>query len=372
MESALDPKLARSVERLLVGFLPIISVPLLLARWYPVHNFALDFDHWYWPAAQRLLHGSSPYAPSPYRALNYPAPAALLFVPFALIPHAVADWIFTALVLAAVPASLWLLGVRDWRIYGIVFLWQPVIVGWQTANISLLLLLGLAACWCLRERPLVVGSLLALLICVKIFPIPILIWLLATRRFKALAWAVGTSIVLNLISWAVAGFGQIHRYLQILSAVQGPDERRGYSLISLALQFGASQTFAYAIGITAAAGAIGASLAIHDGRRDRIVFIACIAACLLTSPLVESHYLALLITPLALAQPTLKPIWGLPIILIVTPADYPDAWQHVLALCVFAAIMAASLSERRLAKPSTRARRAATASSCGNSGLTRR
>ncbi len=357
--SAVDPRLARSVERLLLGILPIISIPILLARWYPAHDFALDFQAWYWPSAQRLLDGSSPYAPSPLLALNYPAPAALLFAPFALLPHAAAGWIFTALVLAAVPACLWLLGVRDWRIYGIVFLWQPVIVGWQTANISLLLALGLAACWRLRDRPWAVGSLLALLVCVKLFPLPVGIWLLATRRFKALGWAIGTGIVLSLISWAVIGFDQIRRYLHILSAVQGSDEHRGYSLISLALHLGAGQTLAYAIGIAAAAGLIGASLTIHGQRRDRIVFSAAVAACLLVSPLVESHYLALLIVPLALAQPTLKPIWALPIVLIVTPADHPAAWQHALALCVFAAIMAVSLSEHRL---SPVAGRAATAS----------
>ena len=344
MASAVDPRFVRSVQWLLLGLLPILSVPILLARWYPVHNFALDFDTWYWPAARRLLDGSSPYAPSPYLALNYPAPAALLFAPFALIPQAAGDIVFTVLVLGCVPMTLWLLGVRDWRIYGIVFLWQPVIVGWQTANVSLLLMLGLAACWRWRDRASAVGPLLAVLICVKIFPLPLGIWLLATRRFRAFAWATGTSVALSLAGWSLVGFGQVQRYLQILSAVAGPDEHRGYSVIGFALHLGAGQATAYAIGFLAGACTIAAGLGRGGGERDRVVFSACIAASLLASPLVESHYLALLIVPLALAQPTLAWIWALPVILMVTPADYPAGWQHALGLLVCIAIIVRSMA----------------------------
>ncbi|MGO9901054.1 MAG: glycosyltransferase family 87 protein [Solirubrobacteraceae bacterium] len=336
----------RAAERLLLGVLPVLSVPVVLILAHPLHNFAVDFHSWYWPAGRRVLEGRSPYTLPPVRALNYPAPAALLFVPFALLPHVTADWLFSALVLAAVPASLWLLGVRDWRIYGIVMLWQPVIIGYETANVSLLLMLGLALCWRFRDRAPVVGSLLALLIGVKIFPVLVVLWLLGTRRLRAFAWAVAATIVLNLISWWVVGFDQVSRYLHVLGAVRGSDERRGYSLISLALHLGAGQTAAYAIGIAAAAVTIGAALSVRGESRDRVLMSACLAACLLASPLVESHYMALIILPLALAQPRISPIWALPIILIVTPADYPGGWEHVLALCIFAAVIAVSMLGR--------------------------
>ncbi len=329
-----------AAQRLLLGVLAVLSVPIVLLLAHPLHNFAVDFHSWYWPAGKRVLEGRSPYAPAPVQALNYPAPAALLFAPLALIPHALADWCFSALVLAAVPASLWLLGVRDWRVYGVVMFWQPVIIGYETANVSLLLLAGLAACWRWRERPAIAGSLLALLICVKLFPVLMVVWLLATRRWRACAWTLATALALNLISWWVVGFDQIARYLYVVSAVRRGDEHRGYSVISLALHLDTGERAAYAVGLSAAALCIAAGLRIRGERRDRVVLGACLAACLLASPLVESHYLALLIVPLALARPALSRIWALPIALLVTPADFPGLWEHALALCVFAVVMA--------------------------------
>src|SRR5271167_949706 len=77
-----------AAERVLLVVLPILSVPIVLLLAHPLHNFAVDFHSWYWPSGKRVLDGLSPYALSPWRALNYPAPAALLFVPFAVIPRA--------------------------------------------------------------------------------------------------------------------------------------------------------------------------------------------------------------------------------------------------------------------------------------------
>ena len=46
--------------------------------------------------------------------------------------------------LASLVAALWLLNVRDWRIYGVVLLWPAVIEAIQTANASLPLTLLVA------------------------------------------------------------------------------------------------------------------------------------------------------------------------------------------------------------------------------------
>jgi hypothetical protein len=335
--------LARAAERLLLGVLPVLSVPIVLILAHPLHNFAVDFHSWYWPAGRRVLEGRSPYTTAPLQALNYPAPAALMFVPFALLPHAIADWTFSALVLASVPASLWLLDVRDWRIYGIVMFWQPVIIGYETANVSLLVLLGLAAVWRFRDRAALAGSVLAVLISVKVFVIPVAIWLLATRRLRAVLWVMAGAATLNLIGWAVLGFDQIPVYVKLLSRFAGLTERWGYSPIALALHLGAGQLLADTTGFAAAAAVVIVSLSSGGASRDRIVFSACVAACLLASPVVESHYLALMILPLALARPTLMPLWALPLLLLVTPANFPADWQRVLALGVAAAVVGASI-----------------------------
>lgn len=357
-----DAGMRRAAERVVLGFLPIVSVPLVLVLAHPLNNFAVDFHSWFWPAGRHVLDGLSPYtSTSEWFAFKYPAPAALLFVPFALLPHVLADWIFVALVLSSLMAALWLLGVRDWRVYGIVMLWQPVIIGYLTANVSLLLVFGLAVCWFYRERPLIVGSVLGLLVSVKLFPIVIAIWLLATRRFRALAWMFAAIAVLNLVAWSVIGWSQVSVYLHVVAVAKVGDEMRAYSLIGLARHLGAGESIADTIGIAAAVVVVALGLRVSGEPRDRIVLSACVAACLLVSPIVESHYLVLLIVPLALARPRLSPIWALPIILLLTPADYPSGWQHALSLAVFAALVTVSMTTRPSTQGLLRSARAAVA-----------
>ncbi len=51
----------------------------------------------------------------------YPAGAAVAMVPFGALPFDVAAGVLTVLLVAATMASLWLLGVRDWRCHGVAF-----------------------------------------------------------------------------------------------------------------------------------------------------------------------------------------------------------------------------------------------------------
>ena len=322
--------MSRAAQQILLIVLPILVTAAELSITLGLHNLAIDFHGWYWPAGHRVLMGSSPYTVPPAVALNYPAFGALVFVPFALIPLGAAEILFLLLVVASVPVTLFLLGIRDWRAYAVVALWEPVVVGWETANITLLVVCGLALIWRFRDRAPVAGLVLAALISIKIFLFPVAIWMLATRRFTALAWACAGTIALNLISWAVVGLDQITVYYHVLKAFGNVAELRGYSLIGLMLHVGASRMLAEAIGLGAAALAIGASLRMSGPARDRVVFTATIAACLWASPVVESHYIALLLVPVALAAPVLSWPWLLPVVLFILPADHPALWQHAL------------------------------------------
>src|SRR5581483_7342074 len=96
---------------------------------------------------------------------------------------------------AAVPAALWLLGVRDWRCYGAAFLWPPVLSGVAIGTISPLLLLGVAACWRLRGRGGLVAA-AALTVAAKLFLLPLLVWLWVTGR-RAVAVAALTAGVVG-------------------------------------------------------------------------------------------------------------------------------------------------------------------------------
>ena len=67
----------------------------------------------------------------------WPIAAVLPAVPLTALSPAAADWIATFFVLACLVGALWMLGVRDWRIYGVTLLWPSVIDAYQTANVTL-------------------------------------------------------------------------------------------------------------------------------------------------------------------------------------------------------------------------------------------
>src|SRR5258708_18647322 len=151
---------------------------------------AFDFHHAYLPAAHAVLAGHSPYpaatvaALSPRTAFVYPPLTAFLAVPFTVLPPLVADALVTALAVACIAAILALLGVRDWRCYTIPFLWEPTYSAVQTANVTLLLALGLALMWRLRKRAVAVAVVTGSLVALKLFLWPVLVWLVATRRVR--------------------------------------------------------------------------------------------------------------------------------------------------------------------------------------------
>jgi hypothetical protein len=82
-------------------------------------------------ASRTVLHGSSPFAVLPDEAGR-----ALVFL----------------LTLACVPLALRLLGVRDWRCFGLALLTAPVLDSVSLGALSSVLLLGVAAAWRYRDR----------------------------------------------------------------------------------------------------------------------------------------------------------------------------------------------------------------------------
>ena len=320
---------------------------------YAVHTligdgFAVDFHAQYWPAGNRVLSGLSPYDLGWMDiqhevAFPYGAVPALLFVPFALLPLEFGDAIFAGLCVAAVPASLWLCGVRDWRVYGIAFLWQPVLSAWTTANVTLLMTLGIALLWRSRERAPVAGLIVALLVSVKWFVWPLAIWLLGSRRYGALCYAAACGLMLNVVAWSVIGFDQIGAYVKVLGLVTDREEPRSYSLLALGLDHGMSRSAGYVLTFVLAAGLGSACVLLARRGREEPALLICIAMALVATPVTWAHYFALLIVPLALLRPRLSPVWGLPVVMSVCPSGGPETWQLVLALVMIAALVVAAL-----------------------------
>jgi hypothetical protein len=141
----------------LFGLIPAICTVFLVGKVFSASYVALDFHHEYWVAGLGVLHGADPYMWSHTQIANqiafpYPPVAALFFAPFALLSLGFGQALFTGLCLLAALSMLRVLGVNDWRVYGVALVWPPVVAAYHAANLTLLLLLGLALLWRLRDR----------------------------------------------------------------------------------------------------------------------------------------------------------------------------------------------------------------------------
>jgi hypothetical protein len=324
------------------------------------HGFAYDFDQAFWPAGRNVLHGSTPYvdptSPDVARgvAFIFPALAALLLAPFALLARSTADQVFAALNLAAALLTLRAFNVRDWRLYGFVLICPAVVYGWHLANVTMPIVVGVAAVWRWRDRRVVAGLLVALLVSVKLFVWPVGVWLLATRRYAAFAWAVGASVALNLVSWTVLGFDEIARFQALLRAFTRVKEQGGYSLIAVASDLGAGRSTAYALMMLVAGLLAVWCLTLGRAGRERGALTACIALCLVASPIVWLPYFALLIVPLAIAWPRLSAAWWFLLPMWACPIVNPAGWQLAIAIASAAAVVGITLRPaRRASSPSS-------------------
>lgn len=312
-------------------------------------RFALDFRNAFLPAAHAVLNGASPYSSAGSRAVAqgtaflYPPLSAFVFAPFTVLPPHVAEVLMVALAAATVPATLWILGVRDWRCYSIAFLWWPTIIGIQTANLTLPMLFGLALAWRFRERKVVAGLVMGLVVALKLFFWPVLIWLAATRRFGSLALAAATSVVLVILPWAGIGFAGFSRYPELLTTIARAEGPRSYSVAALLRAAVSSWGTATAIETVLGACILLCAALAARRNRDRDAFALAILAVLAFTPLLEIHYLAVLLVIVALYQRRFGPAWLAPLLIwgaSATAAGSSIQVVHVLAVVAATAVLA--------------------------------
>jgi hypothetical protein len=332
-----------AIQHSLFGLLPVLVCSFIVYEMVRGNIVAVDFRDAYRVAGHRLLEGMSPYSWTHAQIAGgevfvYPALAGLLMVPFALLPSSAGALLVSALCAGAAAATLRVLEVRDWRLYGLTLVWPWVVAGWQTGNLTLLLGLGIALTWRYRNRPAVAGCLVALLVSLKPFTVPMALWLLATRRYAALAWAVAAGLIMNLAAWGIVGFDQIRGYVQLSSSVTHALQRTGYGAISVAEHAGLGGS----AGLILELGATGALLVLllvaARHRRDLLALTATILLMLVAWPLVWSHYFALLLVPVAVAYPRLNRAWLLPLLLWGCAVRSAVTWQIVVTWTVAALI----------------------------------
>jgi hypothetical protein len=317
-------------------------------------QWGIDFRGGIWPAGRAVLAGRTPFpAPDAAHLLRQgnafvtPPLLAVIAVPFSLLPLAIAVPLWNAVCIAALVGALRIVGVRDWRLYCVAVAGFPFVSSLVLGQPDGLFALAAAIAWRWRDSPrggLAVGVLIA----AKLLAWPLMLWLLLTRRVRALAVALASTVLLLGASWAVIGFKGLATYPRLLAADARAFEARSHSILGAVVRAGVASKPAWAIAL-----AVAAAVAIFAVRsapaRDHGWFAAALGFGLLTSPLLWSHYLVLLLVPMAIGRRGPDRLWALYLCLWLSPFEVPpnlpQAWL-VLGAIVALAMLASSRGAR--------------------------
>jgi hypothetical protein len=330
---------AQPWEVVCFGWVPAAAVGFGL--WYALraHGTLGDFPI-FRAAAKAVLHGHSPYVAADPGALAsfdkfvYPPAAAFLLSPLAIIPLGLAKILLFALGVVTVLWALRLLGVRDWRCYGVAAVSAPVVISLAIGALTSFLLLGAASTWRYRDRPLVAGSVASLTAVVKLFLWPLGLWLLVTRRLRATVAFCLIALSGVVAGWAAIGFAGFRSYPHLLRVLSELEAGVSYSPVAL-LRLSNSAAGALSAGLVLAVVA-AVVLAARGADGDRRSFVVAVVGSLVATPVLWLHYFALLLIPIALYRPRLSGLWFAPLILWATPETHSggSTWKIVLALAI--------------------------------------
>jgi hypothetical protein len=312
------PFVLRALKAIVYFELVVSAVVLacLNVRW-GYHNGALGFDFLgtLWEPAGAILDGESPYPPPLKSAVDvgnpayYPPLLMLLVTPLTYLPWLLGAILWTGLLIAALLATLYVLGVRDKRCYALAVISAPVVNGVMWGNATLLLVLLVALAWRWRAHPWRSGILIGLGIAIKLFLWPLLFWQLGTRRYRAAATTTALAAIGVLVPWAVIGFDGFLAYPDLLRVAQEVYAVHGQSTATILGALGLETEPATRGGL--AAGLAVGVLAFVVGRRghDEASVSLGILAALAASPVVWEHYFAFLLIPIAIARPRFSALW---------------------------------------------------------------
>jgi alpha-1,2-mannosyltransferase len=272
--------------------LTVVAMSVVVA----VQTFGFDYtrpdgDPWnYLAAGERLNAGHPLYALSPGdRPVNIvppywtvpllaPPPIAVFWRPLAMLGEP-SMWLWGLAGLAAVVGSAVFLGRRGLAgIALLAVLALPLALTALSGNASSLMVPILIGAWYFRDRPWVVGTLVAVAGAVKLTPLVLVVWMIATGRWRALAATIVVGAAIFIVSFLGAGPGAYADWWQsALSAAPSPN--------SLATLTGLPTT------VLAVLLTVPVLLA---WRRDRLSFGAAILAATLATPAFYFSALALL------------------------------------------------------------------------------
>jgi len=331
--------LLRALEVVGLSALPASVLAVAVVEAQRTGVLAIDFRNVSGPI-RGLPHGSDPYVLANVGEgghFLWTILAGWLLLPLTLIPGGYV--LLVALEAAGVAAAALLLGVRDWRLIAVALAWPATVNSVQTGNITVLVLVLLAATWHDRDHARA-GLWAGLAVAVKLFAWPVLVWLVATRRWRAVAAAGAVQAVALMMMLPYTSVSEFERFeRQVDRAMAG----QAITIAALARYLGTTPAIALTLTLI-----LGLTI-LWFGRRD-LGWV--VVAMLVLSPVVWLHYYGLLMIPLALWTTSLA-VWFLPLLLLVAPGhgNGGTAWRTAASLSVATLVVMAAWEARRTRRP---------------------
>jgi hypothetical protein len=335
-----------------LGVLPVAAVALMFVVGLSDDSLSADFHHEIYPQAKEMLDGLNPYPPAdfdPTVAPNFiwPPLVAYLAAPLTVLPLGAADVVMLLLGLACMAGAVWIVGLRDWRVYGALALWPQVTGEMRVSHLTAPICLLLALAWRTRDRTAQPGLALGLATALKFFVWPLGVWLAATHRYRATFVAIGVAAASLLL---VLPYVSLDHYARSLMQLGRGFDQDSYTVFGLLVQSGTSET-------TARVAMWIAGLALLAGTWRYRSFTLAVAAALTLSPIVWLDYFAVAMVPLAIARPRLSWVWFVPLAtwgLSGAGLGIGDPWDIARLLLVFAVVLGVAFRDeperaRRLA-----------------------
>ncbi|HEY1480292.1 MAG TPA: glycosyltransferase family 87 protein [Gaiellales bacterium] len=318
-----------------LAILPLVMLAVLIGGAFSAGTLGMDFFGGVLHGTHAMLDGHAPYRPdriqhlldvvrlhgTPTRVeeVAYPPAALVAATPLALLPHGVAAVLWTAFLCTLPGLAIAALGVRDWRCYGATYLSLPVSHSIILGNPNLVVMLCLALCWRWRDRVWPAACALAVMLSLKLTGLPLLVWLVATRRTRSAIGAASLALVATVAGFAIVGFGEISPYITVVSGLSRAQEASSYSLSAVASGLGIAGASHLLIGIVVAGLLLAVWAARSSPQAASRAFALATLALLVEEPFVHQLYFALLLVPIAIATPhfgwrwlLLIPCWVFP------------------------------------------------------------
>jgi len=300
-------------------------------------GYAIDFRP-VWLAAHDFVHGVSPYLtqpsalltmPQPIEAYVYPPGVAALFVPLGALSYGAAAAVANVIALVAFAAALAVLGVRDWRCYGVALASPAAITAVTQGGLTPLLALAVALAWRYRDSAGRCGLALGAAIAAKLFLWPLLVWLVLTKRYRAAGVAAASGAVAIAGAWSRLGFAGLTSYPALMRDLARAEAHLGY---------GAGAVVGTGTALWLVTAAAVAAAAAFTRRNDAALFTVLTLVALFASPILWLHYFALLVPLIAIRSRTLSVAWFVPLLFWLHPFQHGGSPTIV----AFAAVVAIS------------------------------